>query len=74
MLKWSDSSLFVFNMILQKKQNSSPSDMKEENDDFNGVWMQTVLHLAENQGHKTNGNKLYMCVRHQEFLDFLKKW
>ena len=34
--------------------------MEEENDVFNGVWMQTVLHLAENQGQKTNGSNLYV--------------
>ena len=49
MLKRSELSLFVFNVALQKNQSTSPpSDLKEENHVFNGVWMQTVLHLAEN--------------------------
>ena len=33
-------------MALKKKKSSPPSDMKEENDVFNGVWIQTVLHLV----------------------------
>ena len=79
MLKLSELLLVVFNMALQKNQSiSPPSDLKEENDVFNGVWMQTVLHFAENQGHKTNESKLYVMYiqRSKPFQIFCKekKW
>ena len=61
-------------MALQKNQRTSPpSDLKEENDIFNGVWMQTVLHLAKNQGHKTNGSKLYVRYNTQRSKIFCKE-